>query len=185
MTPKRTGWLRAKKPLRSKTKLKRGGPLPQMSASRLAQFGGRVPRNSLQKPSAPRAQAKAKRPADTGPTQSVRDLVKKRSGGMCEWPACPERATDKQHRLGRKQGGRHRAMRDRLNGAAWLIDCCRLHHERVTSASGEVLEEAKRIGWVLTEDQDALRVAVLTRHDEEPIWLLPTGEFLLFEEACA
>jgi hypothetical protein len=178
MTLKRTGKLKRGK------RIKRGGPLPQMSAKKLAQLGGRMPRSSLDKPGVARTPV-PRRSADTGPKRSVRDLVRERSGGMCEWPACPERATDKQHRLGRKQGGRHGVARERINGAEWLIDCCRRHHELVTSASGEQLAEAKRMGWVLLEHQQALHVAVLTRHDEDPIWLLPSGEWLRFEEACA
>lgn len=125
------------------------------------------------------------RARDTGPKQSTRDVVKERSGGMCEWPACPEMATDIHHRLNRKDGGRHGEARERLNGPQWLLHACREHHRKVTSAWGAVLILAKRMGWVLMEHQDALRVPVLTRHDEYPVWLLPDGKWLTYEEACA
>lgn len=184
MTPKRTV------PLKRGKGLQRNTPLNPYSKKRFAAVtaaGYRPTSTFAPRPREPfTTKAKVqKAQTDTGPTRSVRGLVSKRSGGMCEWPGCPEQATDKQHRLGRKQGGRHGEMRERLNGAAWLIDCCRFHHERVTSAYGEVLEEAKQMGWVLTERQDALRVPVLTRHDEEPVWFLPDGRFLIFAEGCA
>lgn len=170
--------------LTRKTGLKPGGPLPAFSKRRWSEVtaAGFVPRSTFTPQAAPR-QSKARK--DTGPKKTNRQRVCKRSGGMCEWPACPEPATDVHHRLNRKDGGRHGEMAERINGPAWLLHCCRFHHERVTSAYGAVLAEAKAWGWVLTEGQNALQVPVLTRHDEEPVWLLPDGKFLLFQEACA
>lgn len=171
------------------TRLKRGAPLNAFSKKRLerlAQQGVKYPTSTF----APKAiqqagNRQARRAKDTGPKKTNRQLVHERSGGWCEWPGCPERATDVQHRLGRKAGGRYGEMSERINGPAWLLHCCRFHHERVTSAYGAVLADAKRRGWVLTERQNAVRVPVLTRHDEEPVWLLNDGSYLLFEEACA
>ncbi len=124
-------------------------------------------------------------PRRTDPKRSVCELVDKRSKGMCEWQGCPRLGVERHHRLNRKVGGRHGEMAELVNGAAWLLKVCKVHHAYVTSAYGEQLAEVRRKGWVLTERQNALRVPVLTRHDEHPIWLLPNGKFLFHEEACA
>ncbi len=129
--------------------------------------------------------AKAQARRSTGPKQSQTTLLFKRSLRICEWPDCWQPATDKHHRLNRKDGGRHGEMRDRLNGVAWLLHACRVHHAYVTSPHGFRRQKAIEMGWLLLEGQDAQRVPVLTRHDEEPIWLLPNGTWLRFEEACA
>ncbi len=112
----------------------------------------------------------AKRAA-TGPKQSVRDLVRARSGGMCEWPLCPVEATDIHHRLGRKQGGRHGEARERINGAAWLLHACRPHHTAVTSPFGARRRAAREAGWLLLEHEDAAQVPVWTRHQDWPVLL--------------
>ncbi|GGM26631.1 hypothetical protein GCM10011608_09340 [Micromonospora sonchi] len=100
---------------------------------------------------------------DTGPTRAVKNLVDARSGGMCEWPACPRPQQERHHRLNRKQGGRHGAAHDRINGAAWLLGACQLHHRRVTNPVGEARAEAERMGWILREHQDAETAPVLIR----------------------
>lgn len=112
---------------------------------------------------------------DTGPSRRVRRLVAWRSGGWCEWPVCWGRAVEINHRLNRKMGGRHGEVAELINEPHWLLHVCRVHHRRVTSAHGEALAVAKRMGWVLTEDQDAAAVLVLTRHDLDPVRLLPSG----------
>lgn len=124
---------------------------------------------------------------DTGPKRPTVALLAARSDGWCEWPTCNQLATDNHHRLNRKAGGRHGEAAERINGAAWLLAACRTHHRRVTSAYGAVLILVKRMGWVLTEDQDATVVPVLTRHDEHPVLLDNDGGFsrVRFEEACA
>lgn len=160
-------------------------PMKQISDERLEQFGGRMPFNSLEKPGAEKPAWKPKRHADTGPKQSQVDLLFKRSLRICEWPGCWQPATDKHHRLNRKDGGRHGEMRDRLNGVAWLLHACRVHHAYVTSPHGFRRRKAMEMGWLLLENQDALRVAVITRHHDQPVWLLPTGKWLKYEEACA
>lgn len=105
------------------------------------------------------------------------EVVDGRAGGWCEWPGCTERGVDRQHRLGRKMGGRHGAMRELLNGPEWLLRVCRHHHEQVTSAHGEQLEKAQAWGWVLTEDQDARLVPVMTRHWPAPVLLDGAGQW--------
>lgn len=106
-----------------------------------------------------------------GPSRRVCLLVDGRAAGLCEWPGCGRRATDRHHRLNRKAGGRHGTADERMNTAPWLLGACRLHHDQVTSAVGAALAEARGRGWVLIEGQDAEAVPVLTRHWPEPIWL--------------
>lgn len=107
--------------------------------------------------------AKPRRPRDTGPPARTRKVVHQRSGGLCEWPGCWREATDVQHRLGRKIGGRRGVMRERLNGVAWLLHCCRIHHDLVTDAVGIVRLIAWIAGWLLEEHQDATVTPVLIR----------------------
>jgi hypothetical protein len=123
------------------------------------------------------AQAPVPRSADTGPTRKIRDLVHVRSGGRCEWPDCPNARLHVHHRLNRKDGGRHGAARVRLNAAAWLVDACYEHHARVTSAVGDVLAQARAMGWVLTEDQDARTTPILLRHHVAPVLLDDAGRW--------
>lgn len=101
---------------------------------------------------------------NTGPTKETRLLVWQRSGGACEWPGCPAMATDVHHRLNRKMGGRKGEMALRINGTAWLLAACRVHHRRVTSAFGPALSDARVSGWVLLEGEDGACVPVQTRH---------------------
>ena len=120
---------------------------------------------------------------DTGPTARVRRLVYLRCGadlgprgrilepGWCEWPGCWSPRTDLHHRLNRKTGGRHGDRADELNQAAWLLATCRDHHQQVTSPSAAQLVEARAMGWLLREHEDALLVPVLTRHHPVPVLL--------------
>lgn len=167
--------------------LKRGGSLSPYSKRRWAEVtaaGFRPTSTFAPRPREPFT-AKAKVQRHTGPVRPVLQVVNERAGELCEFPGCCDRWTDTHHRLNRKNGGRHGEAKERINGAAWLLKACRSHHRLVTSAFGAELKRFKDMGWVLMEHQDALRVPVLTRHDEEPVWLLPDGSFLLFEEACA
>ena len=102
-----------------------------------------------------RRTAMRRRYRNTGPDRRTRDIVAFRSLGLCEWPSCYDQATDLHHRLNRKMGGRKGDRADQLNGAAWLLAACRFHHDRVTSATGDQLAEAKDYGWVLLENEDA------------------------------
>lgn len=115
--------------------------------------------------------ARKPRRRDTGPTQKTRDLVHARSGDMCEWPDCLRPRAEVHHRLGRKDGGRGGAMRARLNGSAWLLDACLVHHRMVTSPWGDALIMARASGWLLMEGQDAELVAVWTRHSAMAVLL--------------
>lgn len=164
--------------------MKRGTGLAPMSAKRralLAAEGNPFPTSTFA--SKPKM-ATAKR-ASTGPTRSVAELLAERSGGMCEWTDCPAVATDKHHRLNRKNGGRHGEMRERLNGVAWLLHACRVHHAFVTSPFGRRREVARERGWLLEEHEDAAQVPVWTRHSDQPVYLTADGLWVLFEEACA
>lgn len=100
----------------------------------------------------------------TGPSPKVRSLVRMRADHTCEWPGCGLVGTDLHHRLNRKVGGRYRDRRTELNQASWILLVCRSHHDRVTSASGEALAEARGKGWVLMEHQNAAQEPVDTVH---------------------
>lgn len=163
-------------------------PLAQMSAKRRAKLAGAGvtnPRSTLATTTPPArkpmlrtaAAVKPKRVKDTGPKRSVVDLLKVRSGGVCEWMGCDKSAADKHHRLNRKTGGRHGEMAVRVNGVAWLLHVCRMHHAYVTSAFGVALERARRYGWLLREGQDAARVPVRTRHHPAAVLLNEAGKW--------
>lgn len=96
----------------------------------------------------------------TGPTAKTAAVVMERAGHTCEWPACRLVATDLHHRLNRKMGGRRGERSEQINLPSWLLAACRFHHERVTSASGDQLQEARDYGWVLNEHEVAAEVPV-------------------------
>jgi hypothetical protein len=129
--------------------------------------------------------ARKPRVKDSGPPTKTREVVYARAGatdgwpGTCEWPGCTRVRTDVHHRLGRKSGGRHGEMRARLNGAAWLLAVCRVHHAQVTSPSGAVLVQARAWGWLLMEGQDARVVPVLTRHSPDLVLLDDRGDWVV------
>lgn len=164
------------KPLQRHTPLRAETPLSPMSDRRraeLAEAGVVVPFTTLARPQGSGlASVTPLRRDYTGPTDAVGELVDRRSGGVCEWPDCGRPQQDRHHRLNRKIGGRHGEMRERLNGAAWLLGCCRPHHNMVTSPFGGVLVKARAMGWLLREGQDALVVPVLTGRG----WVLLTDD---------
>lgn len=166
--------------LQRHTPLAAGKPLAPVSAKRLAAgpvWSTFLPRNA-------RA-SKPKRPRDTGPSRGVRQIVADRSGRRCEWPACVSRASDVHHRLNRKSGGRHGEAAERINGAAWLLACCRAHHSLVTDPVGDVRKLAESMGWVLREHQDAEATPVLTRHYPAPVLLANDGTWTLPEAVAS
>ena len=131
--------------------------------------GNTLARNAgRQKPSAGPA-----RPRNTGPTPRVRKLVAARSEGICEWPFCVREASDVHHRLGRKSGGRHGEMAERINQSAWLLHACRVHHAAVTSPTGDARLQAIAMGWLLLEGQDARLMSVVSCHGR--VWLTDDG----------
>ena len=140
--------------------------LPVFSTLSRSVASGREPRTVAVKP---------RRGRNTGPTDKVRRIVDARSGGWCEWPTCRQPATDTHHRLNRKAGGRHGAMRQRINQPAWLLHACRLHHDYVTSPTGGDRVLCEAWGWLLREGNDALAVPVLTRHATRPVLLDDAG----------
>lgn len=159
--------------------MKRSGPLPParqaLSRQTPLRRGAPLVRRTPLAPTPWPAQAgqvhKPRPVRDTGPRPKIRALVRARCADRCEWPGCWRARTDIHHRLSRKAGGRYRAMRLRLNGAAWLLGVCPTHHRGVTSATGAELRLARAWGWVLIEGQDAAAVAVLTRHADRPVLL--------------
>lgn len=114
---------------------------------------------------------------DSGPTQKVRQYVRDRSGGWCEWSGCGNAATDIHHRLNRKAGGRHGETRRRINQPGWLLHVCRSHHMVVTNPVGEVRVTVVAMGWVLLEGEDARVVPVQTRHHPGPVLLDDAGDW--------
>lgn len=158
-----------------------GVPRPYSTLAR-----SREPR-SPQAPSipAPRSRPARKRPTDTGPSATVTEMLYARSGHVCEWPTCSRRATDRHHRLNRKNGGRYGVMRELLNGVAWLLHACRSHHAYVTSPHGQRRERALAMGWLLLEGQDATRVPAWTRHHLDPVWLDESGGWYRYEAGAA
>lgn len=109
------------------------------------------------------------------PPRWARRLVAKRSGGVCEWSGCWARAVELHHRLNRKIGGRHGETAELINGPEWLLHCCRMHHNLVTSPVGLMRLVVIDRGWLLLEGQDAAVVLVLTRHDPDKLRLLRSG----------
>jgi hypothetical protein len=172
--------LKRTSPLRAKT------PMPQFSEKRLAEFRANGwPANSTFTPRQREPRDKQPRRRDTGPPRATVELLFVRSGRICEWPDCGQSATEKHHRLNRKHGGRHGEAHKRVNGVAWLLHACHLHHAYVTSPSGERRETAIAMGWLLLENQDATQVPVLTCHDDEPVWLDADGYWHVFEAGVA
>lgn len=174
--------------LQRKTPLKSNVPMRPISEKTLkARLADGDMRNSTFKKSGKPTRTAQFEPKlrNTSPKRSVLEMVLARSGGFCEWPICPAWATDTHHRLNRKAGGRHGEAHERINGAEWLLKACRKHHDYVTSAHGERLKEARDMGWVLREHQNAAHVPVLTRHHPEPVWLTPDGSWVKYEEASA
>lgn len=166
--------------------MKRGTGLKPMSDKRRAELAAQGVTNpsSTFKPK-PKPAKTAKRGSYTGPKRSVAELVDARSGGICEWPGCPESQTERHHRLNRKNGGRHGEAKERVNGVQWLLGACRVHHAYVTSPFGERRAVAKSMGWLLLEHEDAGLVPVWTRHSDQPIYLAADGGWATFEEVGA
>lgn len=72
---------------------------------------------------------------------TVRQEVEARSGGLCEWPSCPEQATDLHHRLMRSQGGKHTVEN--------LAALCRSHHRHIHDHPAQSYES----GWLIKGGQ--------------------------------
>lgn len=168
-------------------------PIPAMSAKRraaLADQGVTNPMSTLTRSREPKTPkmatpAPVKRQAYTGPKRSVCALVDARSGGMCEFPGCVSPQEARHHRLNRKMGSRHGEARERLNGAAWLLAICTIHHEIITNPTGDLRETVERMGWVLREHQDATQTEVFTRHQVDPVFLTTDGRWVGYEDAAA
>jgi hypothetical protein len=118
---------------------------------------------------------KPRRAHDTGPNRKTRQTVAQRAGGLCEWPGCGQPFVHLHHRCNRGMGGRYGDAAARLNGAAWLLAVCLIHHERVTSAVGDVLAEVRAAGWVLVDGEDAAGMPVMVRHWPAPVLLRDDG----------
>lgn len=89
---------------------------------------------------------------NTGPSAKIRGLLLERSGGRCEFPACPEWATEPHHRYGRKNGGSSKPW---INNLCNLVAACRHHNE-----------------WVEREPKKAAEIGMYLRGKQVP-WLWP------------
>ena len=67
----------------------------------------------------------------------IRDAVTARSGGLCEWPSCPNPATDLHHKQMRSQGGKHTVDN--------LAHLCRGCHDRIHANPAQSYEA----GWLI------------------------------------
>lgn len=82
-----------------------------------------------------------------------RDLVTRRSQGMCEWCMAPGLPLEKAHRVGRAQGGRWQASN--------ILDLCHKCHAR--NHANPSLAYAS--GWHLRSHQNpATEPVLLTKH---------------------
>lgn len=166
--------------------MKRGGPLkrttPLTTTKPMTRSTVPLKRSTLARSASAAGPVKATTPAkkprarSTGPTAATRRLVRRRAGGMCEWPGCTRPGTETHHRLNRKAGGRRGDASTRINGAAWLLLGCNEHHARVTSPVGQARLDAIAAGWLLLEHQDAETTPALTRHSPAPVLLTNAGE---------
>jgi hypothetical protein len=144
---KRTGIQR--KPcseLKRTTGLKPGGALKRVTP--LKHGDKPLPRStSLTRKAEPSAApAPRKRQRHTGPSRAVVDLLKTRSGGVCEY--CGVRpATEAHHRLGRKAGGTKRPWINKLSNLVHLDRFC---HARITNTNGH-RAEYEESGFLLRE----------------------------------
>lgn len=108
-----------------------------------------------------RGPAKARR-RDTGPTKAGRDVVKRRSGGLCE--RCGRLGEQIHHRKPRAMGGSTVVA---INQAANLLHVCVLCHLDIESHR----ETAYAYGWLVPRSTDSALWAVL-RYDGQ--WVLLT-----------
>lgn len=124
----------------------------------------RSPMPPRRAPLARRSLARKAKPAPkvryTGPTSKVRQIVRDRASGRCEWPDCRRPGTDYHHRLNRKMGGRKGQRAEEINQASWLVLACREHHDDVTSSHGERRQLALDCGWLLLENETACEVPI-------------------------
>lgn len=104
------------------------------------------------------------RPRDTGPTRSVRAIVRGRAGGWCEWPACPRPLEHLHHRRPRRQGGDGRPD---TNLPANCLGLCASHHMWIEAHPAD----ARVFGLILTATADPTAVPVVTRHCPDPVLL--------------
>lgn len=132
-TPLKTG----EKQLARRTELKRTASLPAAahSAQHPAQQSAQQPQ---EKPK--------KRQHNTGPRKAVRDALKARANGLCEY--CGIRSgTEAHHRQGRKMGG---TCRPRINNLSNLVLLCAFDHEAITNTRGH-RAALERAGWLVRE----------------------------------
>jgi hypothetical protein len=90
-----------------------------------------------------------KRQRYTGPSEAVKDALRKRARGLCE--RCGQRpGKDPHHRLARKMGGTKRPWINKLSNLLLLDRRC---HDEITNTNGH-RTEYEDAGWVLREGME-------------------------------
>lgn len=84
-----------------------------------------------------RTRSKRRHPAGSQIPAEVRAAVEARSGGLCEWPSCPNHATDLHHLRMRSQGGKHTETN--------LVHICAPHHRHIHDHPAQSYES----GWLI------------------------------------
>jgi hypothetical protein len=175
----RRAWLRTKAPLRRYTEL-RSTPRPTYGAS-----GEGSAVSAIQPSSSTSTEWCAKRRPRTGHrvAENVRAAAKTRSGGWCEvqLTGCRGAASQLQHRITQKAGGRHGAAVKRSDRLSNVLHCCWWCHDVITKSPGASKQDG--IGWSLEEWQEPSQEVVLYRG--EPMYLDDGGSVHSYEEAGA
>lgn len=157
---RRTGLQRGDKPLARRTELTRKAELPAAAPAR--------------KSMPERLATPKKRQRYTGPSEAVKDALRKRAHGLCE--RCGQRpGKDPHHRLARKMGG---TKRPGINKLANLLLLDRWCHDEITNTNGH-RAEYEDAGWVLREGMDPGLTPV--RMWYRGVW----GEWLLDDKGSA
>lgn len=176
---KRGGPLKRKTKLRAKSPLRRYTELRSTPRVSTGTSGERSAASVIQ----PTKVVSAKRRPRTGHrvARQVRELVRARSGGVCEvqLAGCRWWSSQLQHRITQKSGGRHGKAVARSDRASNVLDSCWWCHSVITDSPGA----SKQEGWSLEEWQEPSQEPVLYRG--EPVYLDDEGLVHSFEEVGA
>lgn len=131
--------------------------IAKISKDRLAEFGGRKPFNSLEKPGQARTAPKAKRWTDTGPDEATVAAVLKRADGKCE--SCGEELFGRRsieysihHRKRRSQGGDNRLSN--------LVALCGHGTSGCHGACHSEVAQARLAGFLILSTEDPAETPV-------------------------
>lgn len=146
--------MKRRTPLQTFTPLVRKTPLPS---------GGKPLARTRLRSVSPKlaAQPKKQKRATPAVPPAVRKRLTKRSKGLCEigLHVCTGTATDPQHRITQKNGGRRGAAKVHHDRLSNLLHACRPCHQHIT---GEPFE-SYQTGWSCKEGADTAAEPVLMR----------------------